>query len=71
MRLEFRRGQVGTGPNGLEIGIHGFQASPVYADDFPAQVYIEEYDGALQIHVWDGSSEDPQTIRIAPREGVQ
>lgn len=65
MRVEFRQGLLGSGANGLEISITGYKTNPTDSRDCPSQVYIEEYDGVLQIHVWDGTSEDPQTIRIA------
>jgi len=67
MRLELRPEQIsGEKGNGLEIGVPGFNSSPADAEDHPSQVYIEFYEGKLAVHVWDGSGEDPQTIRIEP-----
>jgi len=49
---------------GLEIGITGFRGDPTTIAQHPAQIYVEMYNGVLQVHVWDGDSQDPHTIRI-------
>ena len=50
-------------PGGITISVPGFQANPADRDD--EQVFIEIYDGKLQIHVWNGK-EDPTTIVCKP-----
>ena len=50
---------LGTGPEGLEIGVVGFEDSPTNLPEHPAQVYIEVYEGKLRVYVWNGSGEDP------------
>jgi hypothetical protein len=69
MRIEFENGEQLWGPSGLEIGIKGFETDPSANDDSPTQVYIEIYEGVLQVHVWDGTSQDPQTIKIGSVKG--
>jgi hypothetical protein len=65
MRIELDT--LGTGPEGLEIGVRGFMDSPDTDPNFPSQIYIEVYEGKLRVHVWDGSSENPvSTTEIAP-----
>lgn len=59
------RGEDGKG---LEIFVEGFRHDPTATDDAGTQVFIEVYNGKLQVRVWDGSSEDPQTIVIEPLE---
>lgn len=66
MRLEFAAGHLGTGTNALEIGVIGFNSNPTDAEAQPSQVCIEVYEGKLRVHVWDGSSQDPQTTIINP-----
>lgn len=50
-----------NGGKGLEIYIPGYKNNPQCPDD--AQIFIEYYDGEIQIHVWNGE-EDAQTIVI-------
>ena len=66
MRLEFDKFSLGTASQGLEISVAVFKSNPVDAESDPVQVYIEIYEGKLRVHVWDGSSEDPQSIVIDP-----
>jgi hypothetical protein len=68
MRLEFSASEIdGAIGHGLEIDVSGFAGSPTDENGHRAQVYIEAYEGKLRINVWDGSSEDPQTIEIERR----
>jgi len=64
MRLEFENNTLGSGPKALEIGVKGFQGNPTADDSQSTQVFIEIYEDKLSVHVWDGSSEDPQSIYI-------
>ncbi len=64
MTIQFGRNELGTGPEGLEINVEGFQHDPTSADSEPTQIYVEIYEGKLRVHVWDGSSEDPRTVVI-------
>lgn len=67
MRIELDPKQIrGARGEGLEIVVKGFNGCP--ADELPAQVYVELYEGRLKVHVWDGSSEGPQTTTIEPRK---
>lgn len=52
--------------NGLEIVVKGFQHEPGAEIGCGAQVFVEIWEGKLRIHVWDGSSQDPQTTIIEP-----
>jgi hypothetical protein len=64
MRVEFENDCLGSDSNALEIGVKGFEGDPTADDSQPTQVFIEVYEGTLSVHVWDGSSEDPQSIHI-------
>ena len=64
MRTELDKGNLGHGPAALEIGVKGFRCDPTGVD--PTQVLIEIYDGKLQVHIWDGSSQDAQSTVIQP-----
>ncbi len=64
MRVELENRTLGSGPYGLEIGVKGFRGDPTADDTQPTQVLIEVYEGKLSVHVWDGSSEDPQSMHI-------
>jgi hypothetical protein len=63
MRIEIAPAEIRP-PLGLEIGVKGFQSSPADYQHFPAQVYIEIYEGKLRVCVWNGSSEDPAAIHV-------
>lgn len=64
MRIEIEDAKRIAYPLGIEIGVKGFQSDPSCDPSEPTQIYIELYEGKLHVHVWDGSSEDPQTIKI-------
>jgi hypothetical protein len=68
MRFEFDGQTLGSGADGLEIGVKGFRGDPTADDSQPTQVFIEVYKGKLSVHVWDGSSQDPQSIHVKPLE---
>ena len=49
------------GGRGVEIVIEGCVGDP--AEKFPGTaVFIEHYEGKVQVHVWDGTQQDCQTI---------
>jgi len=60
-----------SAPQGLEIGVRGFQSSPTDHKQFPSQVYIEVYEGKLRVCVWNGSSEDPAAIHVIEPLGAK
>jgi hypothetical protein len=62
MRIDLDRSELGTGSNGLEIAVKGFAG---YQN---AQIYVEIYNDKLQVHVWDGSQEDPVSQTSIPEE---
>jgi hypothetical protein len=64
MNIRVRPEQIRTERGGLEIAVEGFNGD---AQEYPAQVFIEFYEGKLQIHIWDGSREDPIATHIIPR----
>jgi len=55
-RISYEGGNVG-----LEIRIPGVLGNPTDPEGMPCPIYIEEIDGKIQIHIWDGE-QDPQTI---------
>ena len=64
--LKLRRSQLDNnkGSGGLEIGVFGHKGDPCDANPAPCQIFLEWYEGKLQLHVWDGSAADPKTIII-------
>ena len=57
MEFKFTRKQLNEG---IEIRIAGCKGDPT--DKVPGTVlYIENYDDKVQVHVWDGTSQDCQT----------
>lgn len=61
--LCINNGNVG----GLEISVPGFKGSPTDLENSPTQIYIEIYEGKLNVHVWgSNNSEDPITVIIDP-----
>lgn len=50
--------------SGLEIHVKGFKGETTAEKGQETQVFIEVYEGQLQIHTWDGSGEDPVTVII-------
>lgn len=55
--------------NGLEIAVPGFLANPTDGTTAPAQIFVEIYEGRLQVHVWAGD-EDPSTTVIIERSAT-
>lgn len=53
--------------NGLEVCVPGFKGDP--AVFHPPQILIEVQEGKLQVHVWDGNSQDPRTTTIEEESG--
>jgi len=52
---------LNEGSGGLEIKIDGCKGDP--SDKAPGcAVFIENYKGTVQVHVWDGTKQDCQTI---------
>ena len=50
-------------PKGINVVIEGFKGDPT--DKNQGQIFIEIYEGKLQVHVWDGKNNgDPHTVRI-------
>ena len=68
MRIELDANSLGCGCKGLEIGVLGFQSNPTDAVSQPSQVFLEIYEGQLRVHVWDGSSHEPDH-NCYPRPG--
>ena len=66
MRIELDADSLGTGPDGLEIGVKGFKHDPTAVDEHPTQLFLEVYEGKLRIHVWDGDNESPTTLVVDP-----
>jgi hypothetical protein len=64
MELILDRDQITPG-QALNITVRGFDGCP--SDAEPSQVCIEYHEGQLQIHVWDGSKQDPVTFVIPER----
>jgi len=46
---------------GVEINIEGYRANPACPDD--GQIWLEIFEGKLQVHVWNGN-EEPTTIEL-------
>lgn len=55
-----------NGSGGLEITIQDCIGNPQEKEPGTA-VFIEYYDGQYQVHVWDGTSNDPVTIKLKKR----
>lgn len=53
-----------SGSGGLEIIIPEAKGNPADDPKKPIPVFIEYYDKKLQVHIWDGTSQDPQTITL-------
>jgi hypothetical protein len=66
MRIELDGKRLGSGCDGLEIGITGFEANPTDAENKPSKVSIEVYQGQLRVHVLDGHFQNPVTTLTAP-----
>ena len=49
--------------DGLEIVIKGCTGNP--ADKEPGSVmFFEYYNDKVQVHIWDGTQQDPQTVTL-------
>jgi hypothetical protein len=46
--------------HGLEIGIDGLVGDPTGSS--PSSIFIEYYQGKVQLHIWTDGKQDPQTI---------
>ena len=53
--------------NGLWISVNGYKGNP--AESIASQVFIEEHNGFLRVHVWDGINQSPNTTEIDPDTG--
>jgi hypothetical protein len=54
-----------NGGGGLEIRVPGYKNSS--EDPHGAQIFIEEYQKKLRVHVWNGN-DDPTTVEIDPAQ---
>ncbi|MBE3144071.1 MAG: hypothetical protein IMZ61_09135 [Planctomycetes bacterium] len=63
MRLKISQQELDrlSGNGGLEIVIEGCTGDPLEKEP-GTSVYIEKYEGKVQVHVWDGTQADCQTI---------
>jgi hypothetical protein len=62
MRLVLNKRELrNKGNGGLEIAIEGYTGDPQEKTPGTA-VFIEYYEGKLQVHVWNGTQSDCQTI---------
>jgi hypothetical protein len=52
-----------NGGGGIEITVPGYKNNP--EDPQGAQIFIEEYQKKLRVHVWRGEA-DPTTVDIDP-----
>ena len=73
MELKIKRKQIRHEgcKGGLEILIPGVLGDPTYAGkgNMQCPIFIEEYNGKIQIHIWDGK-QDPQTIVLTNTKEV-
>lgn len=69
MRLEIEPRQIDQQRGlGLEIGVKGYKGDRNDLEGRETQVFIEYYDGKVQVHVWTGESEGPtHTIALTPK----
>ena len=66
MKLMLDKYSLGDGPSGLEIYVKGFAGDPSCDEAEVCQIFIEIHAGKLWVHVWNGSSQDPQSLVIDP-----
>jgi hypothetical protein len=60
MEFKFTRKQL---DEGIEIKINGCKGDPT--EKAPGtSLYLEHYEGKVLVHVWDGTSQDCQTIEL-------
>lgn len=66
MSLSKKQLDNSEGSGGLEITIPDCIGNP--QEEMPGtSVFIEYYEGHFQVHVWDGTQQDPITIKLKPR----
>jgi hypothetical protein len=65
MKLNLTRKQLDSTKKdgGLNIFIPGVLGDPTYVGKIPCPIFIEEHEGKIKIHVWDGQ-EVPITITL-------
>lgn len=62
MKMQFTKDELSNkGAGGLEIKINGCPGDPT-EDEPGTSVFIEYYEGKVQVHVWDGTKQDCDTI---------
>ena len=62
MKMKFTMQELDNkGSGGLEIKIEGCPGDPT-EDEPGMSLFIEYYEGKVQVHVWDGTQQDCQTI---------
>jgi hypothetical protein len=63
MRLKLSQQELDkqSGNEGLEIVIEGCTGDPLETSP-GTSIYIEKYEGKVQVHIWDGTQADCQTI---------
>ena len=62
MKLQVtKKDLTNQGSGGLEIKIKNCPGDPT-EDEPGTSVFIEYYEGKVQVHVWDGNQQDCQTI---------
>jgi len=54
------KGNEGQG-KGLEIRINGLNGNPEEITN-PSSIFLEYYEGKIQLHVWTDNKQNPQTI---------
>lgn len=57
---ELGKGNEGQG-KGLEIRIKGLIGNPEESTN-PSSIFLEYYEGKVQLHVWTDNQQNPQTI---------
>jgi hypothetical protein len=64
MKMKFsKKDLINEGSGGLEIKIEGCPGDPT-EDEPGTSLFIEYYEGKVQVHVWDGRGQDCQTITL-------
>lgn len=63
MKLSLNKKELNNdaGPGGLEILVEGCTGNPQEKRPGMA-IFIEFFKGKVQVHVWDGTCDNPQTI---------
>ena len=52
---------------GVAIHIDGYKGNPQEVDEETTQIFIERYEGRVQIHVWN-DTQDPVTFVLSKQE---